>query len=56
MSDALLDTPEGLREQAERCRWLGRRTIDPEVVRTLLDMADQLEGRAEQQDDPRDLG
>jgi hypothetical protein len=29
---------------------LARRTIDAEVVRTLLDMADQLEGRAEQQD------
>ena len=47
MPDTLLDTPEELREHAERCRWLARRTIDAEVVRTLLDMADQLEGRAD---------
>ena len=39
-------TPAKLREQAERCRRLAKHSIDAEVVRTLLDMADELEGRA----------
>ncbi len=55
MSDAPLYKSEDLREQAERCRWLASRTIDPEVVRTLLDMADQLEEKAERQADSADL-
>ena len=49
MPDALLDTPQELREQAERCRWLARRTIDAEVVRRLLGMADEFEARAGRQ-------
>jgi len=44
--DALLDTAEVLRNQAERCRRLARYTIDAEVVRRLLDLAHEFELRA----------
>lgn len=47
MSDALLEIPDDLRQQAQRCRSLARQTIDPKVVHTLLDLADELDARAE---------
>ena len=41
------ETAELSREKAERCRWLARQTIDHEVVRRLLDLADELDVRAD---------
>jgi hypothetical protein len=51
MSDLLLDTADDLREQAASCRRLARQTIDPEVVRRLLDYAKELDLRAEAAED-----
>lgn len=47
MPDLLLNTADMLRMQAERCRRLARYTIEAEVVRRLLDLADEFELRAE---------
>lgn len=53
MSDLLLDTPDALREQAASCRRLARQTIDPDVVRKLLDYATELEARADDREQER---
>ena len=42
----LAETAEMLRAQAERCRRLARGTLDYEVIRRLLDLAEEFEDRA----------
>lgn len=41
------ETVKGLREQAARCRWLAERVTDGSVSRKLLEMAAELDCRAE---------
>ena len=44
---ALKDDVDFLRAQARKCRWLADRVNSPDVVRTLQQMADDYEARAE---------
>ncbi|HEX4737608.1 MAG TPA: hypothetical protein VH331_08610 [Allosphingosinicella sp.] len=41
------DDAEFLRAQARKCRWLADRVNSPDVVRTLLQMAQDYEARAD---------
>jgi len=42
-----LEDAKFLRAQAEKCRWLALNTVDRNVARTLLHMADGYEARSE---------
>jgi hypothetical protein len=46
MSDVLFHSTDMLRKQAERCRRLAQYTLDAEVVRSLLELADEFDVRA----------